>query len=68
MTALNVMVTFRPLGYTWHVKKAHFALQGKGTMPSNTRREGASSEHVGASDLRQGPPWVSKQLSPGLPS
>ena len=24
-------------------------------MPSNTRREGASSEHVGASDLRQGP-------------
>lgn len=24
-------------------------------MPSNTRCEGASSEHVGTSDLRQGP-------------
>ena len=24
-------------------------------MPSDTRCEGASSEHVGASDLRQGP-------------
>ena len=49
------MITYRPLGYTWHVKKAHFVLQSKGTMPSDTRCEGASSEHVGASDLRQGP-------------
>lgn len=25
------------------------------------------SSHAGVGDLRQGPPWVSKQLSPGLP-